>query len=46
MIYTIERVHSYVAELGQATYRLTYKSDYVSEMHVWQHVLDFHAAAH
>jgi hypothetical protein len=39
MTYTIERVHSCVAELGQAMYRLTYESDYVSKLHVWRHVL-------
>jgi hypothetical protein len=39
MTYTIERVHSCVAELGQAMYRLTYESDYVPELHVWRHVL-------
>lgn len=39
MTYTIERVHSCVAELGQAMYRLTYESDYISELNVWRHFL-------
>jgi hypothetical protein len=37
--YGIERVYSCVADLGQATYRLTCESNDVSDLHVWRHVL-------
>ena len=39
MTYTVERVHSCVAETRQAVFRLTYEVTYIPELNVWRHFL-------
>jgi len=39
MTYTVERVHSCVAETRQAVFRLTYDVTYIPELNVWRHFL-------
>ena len=39
MTYTVERVHSCVAETRQAVFRLTFEVTYIPELNVWRHFL-------
>jgi len=39
MTYTVERLHSCVAEVREATFLLTYEATYVPELDLWRHVL-------
>jgi hypothetical protein len=37
--YTVERLHSCVAEVREAIFLLTYEATYVPELELWRHVV-------